>query len=124
MIYRLKIIDCFCAAHQLKGYRGKCEGMHGHNFKVELTVEGKKLDRIGLLVDFQELKKRLTEILEEMDHKVLNQLPAFAKSNPSSENIARYLFGIFSGKLPQGIRLKEVLVWESENAAASYLPDR
>jgi len=123
-MYQLKITEWFSAGHQLKGYHGKCEEMHGHNFKVELLVEGKKLDATGLMIDFKDLKEWLGEILEELDHKVLNQVPAFSRENPSSENIARYLFKKISPKLPRGVRLTEVWVWESENAGAAYRPDK
>lgn len=119
-MYRLKITDWFSAGHQLKGYQGECEELHGHNFKVELIVAGRKLNSIGLLVDFKELKKLLSQVLEELDHKVLNHLPSFRKSNPSSENIARYISEKISSRLPKGVKLIEVWVWESESAGASY----
>jgi len=122
MTYRLKVIDSFSAAHQLKGYKGKCENIHGHNFKVEIIVQGEKLDRTGMLLDFKLLKKLLAKILEQLDHKDLNQIPVFKKDNPSSENIARFIFQKLSPKLPLGIKLIEVCVWESETACASYQP--
>jgi len=119
-MYRLKISDSFSASHQLKGYKGKCESLHGHNFKVELVVEGKKLDKLGLLLDFKTLKKILAGALEKLDHKHLNQLPAFSKNNPSAENIAEYIFRELARKLPRAVKLCEVCVWESDQAGACY----
>jgi 6-pyruvoyltetrahydropterin/6-carboxytetrahydropterin synthase len=122
-MYRLKIIDSFSAGHQLKCYRGKCERVHGHNFRVEVIVEGNTLDRAGLLMDFKDLKKRLAAILDELDHQMLNQLPPFKKTNPSSENLAAHIFRDLAARLPKKLKLLEVWVWESENAGACYRPD-
>ncbi len=122
-MYRLKIADSFSAGHQLKCYRGKCERVHGHNFKVEVIVEGHTLDRAGLLTDFKVLKKRLAAILDKLDHQMLNQLSPFKKTNPSSENLARHIYEKFSAKLPSRLRLLEVWVWESDNAGACFRPD-
>jgi len=119
-MYRLKITDSFSASHQLKGYKGKCESLHGHNFKVELVLEGEKLDKLGLLLDFKILKKILTDVLEKLDHKHLNQIPAFSKKNPSAENIAEFIFKELSRKLPKAVKLCEVCVWESDQAGACY----
>jgi 6-pyruvoyltetrahydropterin/6-carboxytetrahydropterin synthase len=119
-MHRLKIIDSFSAGHQLKGYKGKCESLHGHNFRVEAMVAGGKLDKIGLLIDFKILKKILGEVLEKLDHKHLNQLPPFSKKNPSAENIAEYVFKELAKKLPDKVKLCEVWVWESDQAGACY----
>jgi 6-pyruvoyltetrahydropterin/6-carboxytetrahydropterin synthase len=119
-MYRLKIEDSFSASHQLKGYQGKCEGLHGHNFRVEVQVAGKKLDKLGLLLDFKVLKKILGDVLESLDHKHLNQLSAFAKKNPSAENIAELIFKRLEKKLPSAAKLEQVWVWESDQAGACY----
>ena len=119
----LKIIDTFSAAHFLKNYKGACENLHGHNWKVELEVKGSKLDQTGLLIDFKELKKILKEILEELDHKLLNEKPPFNRINPSSENIAKFIFDKVSKKLPPHVQVKSVTVWESEKACATYTED-
>jgi len=119
-MYRLKVIDWFSAGHQLKGYKGKCEGLHGHNFKVELTVSGESLDKLGLLVDFKTLKQDLARLLEKLDHKLLNRVAPFNRQNPSAENLAKYIFEKFAAKLPSGVELEEVWVWESEQAGAYY----
>ena len=120
-MYHLKITDSFSAAHQLKGYRGKCEKLHGHNFKVEIIVKGEKLDKTGLLIDFKKLKKILNQTLETLDHQLLNQIPEFKKNNPSSENIAKYIFNKISPKLPENVTLYQVSVFESDTASASYI---
>ncbi len=119
-MWQIKIIDWFSAGHQLRGYQGRCEALHGHNFRVEVVVEGEELDKCGLLIDFKELKKFLSQILEELDHTHLNQLPPFEQENPSSENLAKYIFEKLSALLPSMVNLKEVWVWESEKAGAGY----
>ncbi len=120
MSYRLKIIDSFSAGHQLKCYRGKCERVHGHNFRVEVTVEGFKLNRAGLAMDFKDLKRRLADILAELDHQMLNRLPPFKKANPSSENLAAHIYRDFAAALPKSLRMVEVWVWESDSAGAGF----
>src|SRR5512139_3759543 len=91
-MYELKIVTQFAAAHRLENFYGKCESLHGHNWKVEVFVVGNALDSAGLLIDFGVMKARTKEVLEEIDHKYLNELAAFQDRNPSSENLARYLF--------------------------------
>ena len=91
-MYELKIITQFAAAHRLENFYGKCEALHGHNWKVEVFLAGKQLDEAGLLMDFGQIKARTNALLEEIDHKYLNELEAFREQNPSSENLARHLF--------------------------------
>ncbi len=119
-MYRLTVFDYFSSAHQLKGYRGRCEAVHGHNWKVEAEVEGDVLDNIGLLVDFKHLKKILKETIDRLDHVMLNDLEEFRNQNPSSELIAKYLYQQMKDKLIPGVKLVSVTVWESENAKAAY----
>jgi 6-pyruvoyltetrahydropterin/6-carboxytetrahydropterin synthase len=122
-MYELKVFSYFAAAHQLKNYGGKCEHLHGHNWKVEVLVESDKLDDVGLAVDFRELKEVLGDVLSEFDHKNLNDLPMFKEENPSSENIARRLYEKLSAALSDfSVRVGKVCVWESENCCASYFP--
>ncbi|OGX45931.1 MAG: 6-carboxytetrahydropterin synthase QueD [Omnitrophica WOR_2 bacterium RIFCSPLOWO2_12_FULL_51_8] len=116
-MYSVKVEADFSSAHNLRGYKGKCEGLHGHNWKVEVAAGGAKLDRAGILVDFKLLKNKLDLVLEELDHQYLNHLPYFKKNNPTSENIARYVYDKIKG---QGLKVKSVTVWESENSAATY----
>jgi len=98
-MYELTILSDFAAAHNLRGYEGECENLHGHNWKVEVMVTSKELNKIGLAVDFRVLKKMLEGILEKLDHKYLNEILPFDKENPSSENIARYIFNQFKKRL-------------------------
>ncbi|MBI5875035.1 MAG: 6-carboxytetrahydropterin synthase QueD [Deltaproteobacteria bacterium] len=120
-MYELTIISDFAAAHNLRGYEGECENLHGHNWKVEVTVAGKGLNKIGLAKDFKVLKRILEGILEELDHKYLNEIPPFDKENPSSENIARHIFKQFQkGIKGKGVKAAKVKVWESDRAAATY----
>jgi 6-pyruvoyltetrahydropterin/6-carboxytetrahydropterin synthase len=122
-MFEVTIIKSFSAAHLLSEIGGKCEELHGHNFKVEITVAAKKLNSNGLLVDFRFLKKILSEILEEVDHKHLNSLISFAGINPSAENIAKYIFEKMDLKVKTaGVNMVRVKIWESENAAVTYFP--
>jgi 6-pyruvoyltetrahydropterin/6-carboxytetrahydropterin synthase len=123
-MYELKIITQFAAAHRLENFYGKCEALHGHNWKVEVFLEGDRLDGAGLLMDFGQVKARTHELLEEIDHKYLNELPAFQHQNPSSENLARYLFERLAAALNQdGVKVSRVSVWESDTSCASYYQD-
>jgi 6-pyruvoyltetrahydropterin/6-carboxytetrahydropterin synthase len=123
-MYELKVITQFSAAHRLENFYGKCEGLHGHNWKVEVFLGGERLDGAGLLMDFGVVKARTREVLEEIDHKYLNELAAFQEQNPSSENLARYLFQRLSDTLNRdGIKVLRVNVWESDNSCAAYYQD-
>jgi 6-pyruvoyltetrahydropterin/6-carboxytetrahydropterin synthase len=123
-MYEIKIITSFSAAHRLENFYGKCEALHGHNWKVEVFLVGKKLDEAGLLLDFGAVKARTRELLEEVDHKYLNELPAFSHQNPSSENLASYLFQRLAAALNRdGVQVSRVNVWESDNSCASYYQD-
>ena len=120
-LFEVKIISSFGAAHNLKDFRGKCENLHGHNWKIEVVLRGKSLEENGILVDFGEVKAATREVLEEVDHKYLNELPFFSQNNPSSENIALFLFEKLSLKLnTENIRLHSVSAWESDEACATY----
>jgi 6-pyruvoyltetrahydropterin/6-carboxytetrahydropterin synthase len=107
----------FSAAHNLRGYRGKCEALHGHNWKVEACLRGKALDKCGMLADFSGIKRQLAAVLDELDHRYLNGSAYFKKVNPTSENIAKYIFARLKPRL-KGLCC--VTVWESENSAATY----
>ena len=111
----------FSGAHRLRGYRGKCENLHGHNWKVAVFLRGEKLDRAGLLLDFHTLRERLDRVLQTLDHKNLNTLPFFRKHNPSSENLARYIFLSLERILPEKVvRLDRVTIWENQRQCATY----
>jgi 6-pyruvoyltetrahydropterin/6-carboxytetrahydropterin synthase len=120
-MYELKITSHFAAAHRLENFYGKCEALHGHNWKVEVYLLGDRLDEAGLLKDFGEVKARTNEVLQEIDHKYLNELPAFSHQNPSSENLARHLFERLTEVLNgDGVQVSRVSVWESETSCATY----
>lgn len=98
-MYEISIKTHFSAAHHLRGYKGACADTHGHNWETIVYIRGRDLDRIGILVDFREVKNCVKKTMDELDHADLNTLPAFSRKNPTSENIARHLFDKISGKL-------------------------
>lgn len=120
-MYHLKILSHFAAAHNLLNYQGDCENLHGHNWKVEVTVATRDLDAAGLGIDFKTLKARTNEILDRLDHKYLNDLDFFNGISPSSEHISRYIFESLEADLKApGVEVETVTVWESDNACATY----
>ncbi len=120
-MYRLTIQTHFAAAHNLIHYQGDCENLHGHNWKVEVTVAARELNQAGLGVDFKILKRETKAILARLDHKYLNDLDMFKGVSPSSEHIAHYLFDELSSVLnSDNVTVEMVNVWESDNACASY----
>jgi 6-pyruvoyltetrahydropterin/6-carboxytetrahydropterin synthase len=121
-MYELKIISQFGAAHQLRDFGGKCENLHGHNWKIEVYVTGERLDKTGLLMDFGILKKATQKALDTLDHQFLNELEYFREINPSSENIARYIYEMLKKEWnSQEVRISKVTAWESDTACATYL---
>ena len=121
-MYELRIITQFAAAHQLRNFRGKCEKLHGHNWRIEVFVEGEKLNDTGLLIDFKDLKDATNRLLEELDHSFLNELLPFKDQNPSSENIAAYIFKGLSNELNDAnIKVSKVTAWESDSASSTYI---
>jgi 6-pyruvoyltetrahydropterin/6-carboxytetrahydropterin synthase len=123
-MYEVKIVTQFAAAHRLENFNGKCESLHGHNWKVEVFLAGKDLDGTGLLMDFGVVKARTKEVLAEIDHKYLNELAAFQDRNPSSENLACYLYGRLEAIFNRdGVKVHRVNVWESDTSCASYYQD-
>ena len=119
--WRLTITQDFSASHQLRNYGGKCENMHGHNFGVEVAVEGDKLDeKVQYLVDFKEIKRRTKDVLEKLDHKHINEVEPFTEINPSSENLAMFIYNELKGAMPENVRLAEVSVSEKQSSKATY----
>ena len=120
-MYRLKIHTYFAAAHCLTHYQGDCENLHGHNWRVEVAVTARELDKAGLGIDFKILKSETNTLLKTLDHKYLNDLAPFAELSPSSENIAKFLYHELSSKLnTDNVRVEMITVWESDFANASY----
>ncbi len=122
--YEIKILSDFAAAHQLREFRGKCENLHGHNWKVEVVLRGTALNESGVLVDFHEVKQMTRGFLSELDHHFLNDIEYFKTNNPSSENIARYLFERLAEHFDgERVWLYRVSAWESADACATYLQE-
>ncbi len=119
-MYYLQVEGDFASAHQLREYQGKCENLHGHNWRVVLRVKGEELDKTGMLLDFGVLKKTLRDLLESLDHKFLNETVPFDTVNPTSEHLAKYLFEQMNALLPSGVCVHDVTVYESEKSAATY----
>lgn len=120
-MFDISIESEFSAAHNLRGYKGKCEKLHGHNYKVQITISGKELDNIGMLADFTILKSSLKKVLSKLDHSYLNNIPQFKQTNPTAENIARYIYNRLKGrKFGIDAKIKSVCVWESEKNKAIY----
>ncbi len=123
-MYEISVEKHFDAAHFLRGYRGKCEALHGHRFQVVARVRASKLNDIGIAYDFAELKQHLNDILASFDHTCLNDVPPFDKINPSSENIAARIYDELKGKLAAvPLSLSVVEVWESPQTRVAYSPD-
>ncbi len=120
-MFEVTIEQTFSAGHALRHYRGKCENVHGHNYRCEVTVEGEQLDGIGLLVDFVELKKTVRAVIDRMDHQWLNDFPPFDVLNPSAENIAKYIYDEVSQTIDgNGVRIGSVKLWETDTSYATY----
>ena len=120
-MYELMVESQFSSAHQLRGYKGKCERLHGHNWRVQIVVSAEKTGETGLVIDFHELKRIVDEILTTIDHSVLNEVFPFTEINPSSENIAKWLYDSVKKKInSRNIGISSVTLWESENASATY----
>jgi 6-pyruvoyltetrahydropterin/6-carboxytetrahydropterin synthase len=124
-MFQVSVEETFSSGHALRGYKGKCENPHGHNYRVQVTLEGPQLDNIGLLVDFAELKQVIRRIIARLDHQFLNDLEPFTSVNPSAENMAKYFFDEVTGQLknlPPGARVTDIVIWETDTASARYGP--
>jgi 6-pyruvoyltetrahydropterin/6-carboxytetrahydropterin synthase len=121
-MFEVTIEETFAAGHALRNYHGKCENVHGHNYRCQVTLEGAELDSVGLLVDFVELKRVVHAVLDRMDHQWLNDFPPFDVLNPSAENMARYIYEQLEEGLKsrEGVRLGAVKLWETDTASATY----
>ena len=119
-MFEVKIETSFSSAHHLLNYKGKCENMHGHNWKVEVTARGEKLDNSNILIDFKNLKKEVNEIIEYLDHKDLNELKEFQNESPSSEFIAKYIYIKAKEKFKE---IQRVDIWETPTSRASYFEE-
>ncbi len=123
-MYELMVERKFSSAHQLRGYKGKCEELHGHNWKVQVFVQAENLNEIDIAIDFHDIKKYTDEIMAQLDHGFLNEIFPFTEINPSSENIAKWIFDSLKKKINEdGMNLTAVTVWESDTASATYYED-
>ena len=123
-VYEVYVKTHFSAAHALEGYAGDCARVHGHNWIIEVYVKCKELDEIGIGIDFRDIKKAIKEVLEGLDHFNLNELPAFENTNPSSENIAKYLYQEIGKKFNfESVSVSKVKVCETPGAGAFYWED-
>jgi 6-pyruvoyltetrahydropterin/6-carboxytetrahydropterin synthase len=124
-MFEIAVEQGFASAHALRNYKGRCENVHGHNWKVRVVIEGERLDQTGLLVDFLSVKSLMGEILDRIDHQFLNEIPPFDAINPSAENIAEYIYQQMTGRLkntPVPVRIREVKIWETDIQSATYRP--
>lgn len=120
-MYELTVISHFSGAHRLRYLHGKCEELHGHNWKVEVLVSSSKLNQEGVVIDFKILKQKLEKVLKSLDHTFLNDLPYFSGQEPSSENIAKYVFDRLKVELKGfSVKMAKVSAWESETSCATY----
>jgi 6-pyruvoyltetrahydropterin/6-carboxytetrahydropterin synthase len=123
-MFEVAVERTFAAGHALRNYKGKCENVHGHNYRVRITIAGERLNSIGLLVDFLDVKRAMDEVIEYLDHRFINDLPPFDTLNPSAENMAKY----FHDRVAEGlqtdppVRISEVRVWETDTSIAAYRP--
>jgi 6-pyruvoyltetrahydropterin/6-carboxytetrahydropterin synthase len=126
-MFEVSVEQTFAAGHSLREYKGKCENVHGHNYRVRVSVTGPELNPIGLIVDFVDLKKQVRSIVDRLDHQFINDLEPFTVINPSAENIAKFFYDELmksfsgdNGKAP--IRIAEVKIWETDTSTATFRP--
>ena len=122
-MFEVSVEYTFAAGHSLRGYKGKCENVHGHNYRVQLVVCGEQLDSTGLLMDFVEIRRTIKGLVERLDHHFLNDLAPFDKINPSAENIAKYFFDEMDPQIKsRGQCVQAVTIWETDTTSATYRP--
>lgn len=122
-MFELMVTGRFAAAHSLRNFKGRCEALHGHNWRVEVVVKGDTLDQADLVMDFGELKAAMNKVLDRLDHGYLNEIKPFDEYNPSSELIAKYLYEEIAKLLPPEVHMARVSAWESEDSRATYLEE-
>jgi 6-pyruvoyltetrahydropterin/6-carboxytetrahydropterin synthase len=123
-MYELTVEVGFSAAHQLRGYKGNCENIHGHNWRVQINITAERLNEIDIAMDFREAKQVAREVISPLDHAFLNEVFPFTEKNPSSENIAKWIYDSLKKRINNDdLRVAGVTVWESDSASASYYED-
>lgn len=126
-MFEVSVLETFAAGHSLRNYKGKCENIHGHNYRVEITFSGESLDEAGLLVDFVDIKRILRQSIAYLDHQFINDMPPFDVLNPSAENLAKYFHDEMHKGMNQAgakvpVRIQAVKVWETDTCTAVYRP--
>jgi 6-pyruvoyltetrahydropterin/6-carboxytetrahydropterin synthase len=121
-MYELTVKSHFDAAHALRGYPGECRLLHGHTWDVEVTVSGERLDDIGIVYDFKDLKNDLNAVLGKYDHAYINEVPPFDEISPTAENLARVIYDEMAGSVGEQVHVVEIAVWESPVAKLTYRP--
>ena len=123
-MFEVSVEQTFAAGHALRNYKGKCENVHGHNYRVRITIQGDQLDSTGLLVDFLDVKRLIGGVVDYLDHQFINDLPPFDELNPSAENIAKYFYDQVNGGLTTEVpvRVAAVQIWETDTSSALYRP--
>jgi 6-pyruvoyltetrahydropterin/6-carboxytetrahydropterin synthase len=123
-MYEVSVEQSFAAGHALRNYKGKCENVHGHNYKVQLRILGNELDQTGLLMDFGDMKRILREVIAQLDHQFINDIEPFTTINPTAENITKWFYDEVTRRMPAGASLSigEVKVWETDIQYAAYRP--
>ncbi|MBI4459549.1 MAG: 6-carboxytetrahydropterin synthase QueD [Acidobacteria bacterium] len=127
-MFQVSVEETFAAGHALRGYRGKCENVHGHNYKIHVILEGPSLNAIGLLYDFKDLKEAIQRTIRKLDHQFLNEIPPFDAINPSAENLAKYFYEEVGRLLEENTTgdpctVRQVTVWETDTTTATYFAD-
>lgn len=122
-MFELIVESDFAAAHFLREYQGRCESMHGHNWRIEVRLQAEVLDKLGMVMDFGDVKKFVNGILDDLDHGCLNEKTPFGTANPTTENIAQYIYKELARQLPDHIRVSRVSAWETDHCGAAYFED-
>lgn len=120
MAFELVVETDFSAAHNLREYKGQCERLHGHNWKVQVVLKAEKLDTLGMVMDFRDAKRVIGEIINRFDHVYLNELQDFKILNPTTENLSKILYDELKNALPSGVKVARVTTWESDRCGAAY----
>ena len=121
-MFKLIVKKEFSSAHILHGHPGNCKRMHGHNWIVEAKVEGDNTNKIGMVIDFKDIKKNLADIVSKLDHRFLNEIEPFTVDNPTAENISKYIYKELSKNInTDNIKVSEIKLWETNNSAVIYM---
>ena len=123
-MYQVTVEDTFAAGHYLRNYKGKCENPHGHNYKVQVTLAGKELDKAGLLLDFKDLREVMRHVIERLDHQMINDIAPFTELNPSAENLAQYFLEYLNTRVADDrVKVYKVRCFETPTSVATYQLD-